>query len=118
MPFAIDEKRFREQTTFDVSAAPNSPTGIPMKQIPHMDFPRCMYKHPLEPFRTIIHRNAQHEIVDQEVVANEHKVMLVKDEAEMKSAMAEGWKKEAYIPADVKTQEDDIYGTPVKAAKK
>jgi len=116
MPFAIDEEKFRKQATFDVSAPPNSATGIPVKQIPFLEYPRCLYKHPNEPFRTIIHRNAQHEIVEQEIVQTEHISKIVNSEEEMKAVLADGWVKEAYIPKDLPKVEDGLY-TP-KAAKK
>lgn len=99
MPFQIDEEKFRDpqRTTFDISAPQGSPTGIPVKQIPILEFPRCMYMHPKEPLKTIEHRNARHEIVDIETVLAEAESRVVKDEAEMQAALKQGWRKEPYI---------------------
>ena len=96
MPFAIDEERFKQIKRFDVSAPPNSPSGIPMKQIPYMEFPRAIYKHPTEPYRKVEHRNALHEVVDVETVPAEALCRVVNDAKELAQALKEGWLKEPY----------------------
>ena len=111
MPFTIDEERMRKQASFDVSAAPNSPTGIPIKQIPHQEFPRVIYKHPTQPFRKIEHRNTQHEVVDVETVPAEHLTKVVNDEKELKRAIAEGWVLKSYIPQAAPDPNAELYET-------
>lgn len=69
-----------------------------MKQIPHMEYPRVVYKHPAEPWKKIEHRNAQHEVVDVETIPAEHLTLMVNDEKELAKAMKAGWKKEPYVP--------------------
>ena len=98
MPFAVDEAKLDSKKRYDVSAPPNSPAGLPMKQIPHMEYPRVVYKHPAEPWKKIEHRNAQHEVVDVETIPAEHLTLMVNDEKELAKAMKAGWKKEPYVP--------------------
>lgn len=74
------------------------PAKPPTVQIPHNEFPRVVYKHPKEAFRKIEHRNAMREIVQVEMVANEHLTRLVVDDKELKQALASGWDKKPYIP--------------------
>lgn len=114
MPYTIDEEKFRKQATFDVSAAPNAPTGIPVKQIPILEFPRVAYKHPVEPFKTIIHRNSKQEIVREEMVQTEHLARLVNDKKELEAAMKEGWKKEPYIPEALPDPDAHLYEQAAK----
>lgn len=109
MPYTIDEEKFRKQTSFDVSQPHNTATGIPVKQIPYLEFPRVVYKHPKEPFRTIEHRNAQHEIVQTEMVLAEHLTMLVNDQKELDRALKQGWVKEPYIPQAVVDPNAGLY---------
>lgn len=110
MPFTIDVEKMNKQASYDVSAAPNSPTGIPVKQIPILEFPRVVYKHPKQDFRTILHRNNKHEVVHEEVVPAEHMSKLVNDRKELEAALKEGWHKEPYIPKPVPVHaEEDIY---------
>jgi hypothetical protein len=96
MPFAIDEEKFNAKpgqgglTSLD-------PATPPTKQIPHLEYPRVVYKHPREPFRMIEHRNTLHEVVDVEKVPSEHLTQLVNTPEELEKALADGWVKEAYI---------------------
>lgn len=117
MPQTIDETTFRERATFDVSAAPNSPTGIPMKQIPILEYPRVVYKHPREPFKTILHRNTKQEIVREEMVQSEHLTKVVEDEKQLKAALKEGWVKEAYVPQELPDPDAHLYETAEATAK-
>lgn len=95
-PLAIDEAKMQQGSNEQILSL--DPAKPPTKFIPHAEYPRALYKHPREPFRTIEHRNNKHELVDEEVVPNEHLVRVVADEAEMERALTEGWVKEAYIP--------------------
>lgn len=108
-PFTIEEERMRKQITFDMSAAANTPTGIQLKQIPHQEFPRVVYKHPTEPFRKIEHRNTHHEVVDVEVVPSEHLTKTVNDEKELKRAIADGWQLKPYIAPPVPDPNAHLY---------
>lgn len=110
MPYTIDEEKFRKQTSFDVSAPPNSPTGIPVKQIAVEEFPRVVYKHPKEPFKTIIHRNAKHEVVDEEIVPSEHLTMKVENKKELDAALKSGWELKPFVPAPPPSPDANLYG--------
>lgn len=101
MPLTIDEDRMQgkpvpgQDTSILLSLDPHKP---PTKFIPHADFPRVVYKHPLEPFITIEHRNAKHELVLEEIVPAEHITLRVNDKAELKKAIDDGWVMEPFIP--------------------
>jgi hypothetical protein len=111
MPQAIDEDRFRQKPGQDgegvlVSMDLHKP---PVKNIPHAEFPRVVYKHPKEPFSTIEHRNAKHEVVHEEVVPNEHLTLVVNDKSGLKEALENGWVKEPYIPQAPPSKKASIY---------
>lgn len=110
MPFTVDIEKMSKQPSFDVTAAPNTPTGIPMKQIPILEFPRVVYKWPKQEFRTILHRNNKHEVVHEEVVPTEHLTKVVNDKKELAAALKEGWVEQPYIAKPVPVQaEEDLY---------
>jgi hypothetical protein len=98
MPLAIDEERFATQETLDLTRPQGTPQGLPVKQIPHLEFPRCVYKHPTQPFREVLHRNVNHEVVEREIVATEHLVHVCKDKEEFDARLKAGWVREPYIP--------------------
>ena len=75
------------------------PAKPPVKAIPFMEYPRCIYKHPKEPYKIIIHRNAKHEVVDEERVPSEHLTRVVADKKELAEALKDGWALDAYVPA-------------------
>lgn len=97
-PLAVDEDKMRTLQTLDLSKPQGFPGGLPVKSIPHAEYPRVVYKHPNEPYRNVEHRNAQHEVVDIEVVPTEHLTLSVADEVKLKSALAEGWVLKPYLP--------------------
>jgi hypothetical protein len=109
MPFTVDHEKMKGMATFDVSAPQGSPYGIPVKQIQHMDFPRVMYKHPVEPFLKTVHRNAAFEVVGVETTPAEALTMLVADEKEMKRAEKQGWVKEGYVPPPLPDPNAHVY---------
>jgi len=86
----------------------------PVKEIPHMEFPRVVYKHPLEPTRKIEHRNANHEVVEVEKIQSEHLTRVVADEREMQTALADGWVKEPYLPKPLPDPNARLYASPKK----
>lgn len=91
--------------------------GLPVKQIPHMEFPRVLYLHPNEPYVEIKHKNDRHEIVSTELVPTEHKTRLVNNEAELKALLAQGWVKEPYIPQPAPDENVDLYAPKATKAK-
>lgn len=107
-PFAVDERKLSSKPGEQalVSMDLHRP---PVVSIPHMDFPRIVYKHPKEPFRTIEHRNARHELVEEEIVATEHLTLTVADKEELKAALAEGWVKDPYLPQTPPSKNDSLY---------
>jgi hypothetical protein len=127
MPFAIHDAAVKKQMNWNVRAgqevAPDplpenwsgtASGGLPVKQIPHMDFPRVVYMHPNEPLQEIEHRNDKYELVGTEVVPTEHLTKTVNNEAELKAALEEGWVKEPYIPKPV-PKAPGLYGPKAKA---
>ena len=113
MPFAIDEEKM---VTDPLQAKPGAqplvqldPAKPPVKVIPHLEFPRIVYKHPKEPFYKVEHRNAQREVVDVEFRPAEHKTLKVNDAKELAAALKEGWVKEPYIAPEAKDPNSDLY---------
>jgi len=106
-PLAIDEKKMQQGSTEQILSL--DPAKPPTKFIPHAEFPRAVYKHPLKPFLTIEHRNTRHELVDEEIVPAEHLSRVVADEAEMEEALADGWRKEPFIPKAPENKNANIY---------
>lgn len=91
--------------------------GLPVKQIPHAEFPKVVYMHPNEPYQEIEHRNDRFEVVSTDLVPTEHLAKHVQNEAELKAALAEGWLEKPYIPEPAPTKKDSLYGPKKKAAK-
>lgn len=117
MPFAIDEDKMQSKPTPGqdsqvlVALDPHHP---PVKSIPHLEFPRAVYKHPLEPFTTIEHRNARHELVEEEIIPTEHLTRVVADEKELKAAVADGWELKPYVPKAPPDSKAHLYDKKTK----
>lgn len=90
--------------------------GLPVKQIPHADFPKAIYMHPNEPWEEIEHRNDRFEVVSTDYVPTEHLVKVVQNEAELKAALVAGWVEQPYIQQAPPTSKDSLYG-PKKKVK-
>lgn len=129
MPFAIHEEAVKKQLNWNVSRpqeavplelpsnfAGTPGGGLPVKQIPHMEFPRVVYMHPNEPLQEIKHRNDKFELVGTEVVPTEHLTKVVNNEAELNVAMEEGWVKEPYVPKAA-PKSPGLYGPKKKVGK-
>jgi hypothetical protein len=84
--------------------------GLPVMQIPHMEFPRVLYMHPNEPTKIVLHRNEKHEVVHEELVQTEHLTMTVNSEEELKKALKDGWVREPYIPEPLPKTDAGLYG--------
>jgi hypothetical protein len=118
MPFAINEKVFQRQTTVNLRMPQEAVTddatgtntgGLPVKQIPHLEFPRVVYLHPNKPFWEKEHRNTNFEIVHIEKIPTEHESKLVNNQEELEQALAEGWVKEPYIAKPMPDPKAKIY---------
>lgn len=130
MPYTIHEEAVKKQMTWDVSR-PQEPVqetlregwsgtpggGLPVKQIPHLEFPRVVYMHPNEPLETIEHRNDKFEVVSTDTIPTEHLTKVVNSEAELSAAMEQGWVKEPYVPKPAPTRNAGLYGPKKKSAK-
>ena len=138
MGFTIDEAAVKKQFTYDLSKPQEQAPavlpenwvgtvsrGLPVKQIPHYDFPRCVYLHPIRPTITVLHRNAAHELVEEERIPTEHQSRIVGCEAARKigctkecqacnelleAALADGWVTTPYIPEAPAKADADLYG--------
>jgi hypothetical protein len=116
MPFKVDEERMK--TTLPVMRngvevqplLQMDPLKPPVISIPHMEYPRVVYMHPNEPFRTVEHKNANFEVVGTEIVQTEHLSKKVENEDELKAALKEGWVKEPYIPKAPPDPNANLYG--------
>lgn len=127
MPHTIDLEACRKQMFLNVSRpqevvprqqdgtlqdgwSGTTSQGLPVKEIGFLEYPRVLYMHPNETVRKIVHRNLDHEIVEEEVIPTEHLAKHVHNEAELKAALSEGWVKEPYIPAVLAKPDDGLYG--------
>ena len=115
MPQTIDEEKFADQETLDMSKPQGTAQGIPVKQIAHAEYPRCVYKHPVKPYREVLHRNVRHEVVDRELVPTEHLVHICQNDAEFKAKVKDGWRKEPYIMQAPPDPAMDDYNPEAKA---
>lgn len=134
MPFTIDEEAAKKQMQLNImrgqETVPRQPDGtlregwsgtmsggLPVKQIPHLEFPRVLYLHPNEPYVEIKHKNDRHEVVSTEFVATEHLTKTVNNDVELNAALAHGWVKEPYIPEAPRHENDDLYRPKKKPSK-
>ncbi len=117
MPTAIDEERFQHQETLDMSKPQGTTHGLPVKQIPHLEYPRAVYKHPTQPYREVLHRNVNHEVVERELVATEHLVHVCENAAEYKKKLSEGWVSDPYIMQAPPDPTEHLYGKPAEGGK-
>lgn len=130
MPYTIHETAVKKQMTYNVTrpqeAVPlelpdnwmgTMSGGLPVKQIPHLEFPRVVYLHPNEPLEEVEHRNDKFEVVSTDLVPTEHRTKVVRNEAELAAALEEGWVKEPYVPKAAPSKSDGLYGARKKAAK-
>lgn len=108
-PTAIDEERFGKQETLDLSKPQGTAQGLPVKQIPHQEYPRVVYKHPNAPFYVEEHRNVNHEVVHREVKSSEHRVHVCHSRAEHERKLEEGWQNEPFIQLAPPDPMDDLY---------
>ena len=116
MPFKIDDERMKATNPFMRDGQEVKPVfelrnnEPPLVPIPHMEYPRVVYMHPNEPFRTIEHRNDDFEVVGTERVPTEHLSKKVANEVELKAALDEGWVKEPYIQKAPPNPNAGLYG--------
>jgi len=125
MPLTIDEEAFKggKILSLDLSK-PQGPVGatgsvasggLPVKQIPFLEWPRVVYLHPNEPTKVVTHRNDKFEVVGEEVVQTEHLTRVVQNATELEALLNEGWVKEPYIPKPLPDVDAGLYK---KARKK
>ena len=134
MPQTVDEQRLQGKAFVrnGVEVRPllemknNEPPTVP---IPHYEFPRVLYKHPNEPFMEVEHRNDKFELVGTEMVPTEHltKVVACREhevtgvarcsecEAALKTALAQGWVKDPYLPKPMPDPKAHLYERKKKA---
>lgn len=110
MPTTIDEEKFAKQETLDMTKPQGTAHGLPVIQIPHQEYPRCVYKHPREPFYVEEHRNVNHEVVHREVKSAAHRVHICNTKAEHEQKLAEGWQNEPYLQQAPPDPMDALYG--------
>lgn len=129
MPFTINEEAAKQQQFLNVmrdqEVARQKPDGkwqatmgggLPVKQIPHLAFPKVVYMHPNEPYQEIQHRNDRFEVVSTDFVPTEHLTKVVQNDAELRAALAAGWVEQPYLPQAPPMKQDNLYG-PKKKVK-
>jgi hypothetical protein len=120
-PFTVDEERmkgrpFKRDGIEVLPLLQMEGNNPPVRLIPHMEYPRVVYKHPNEPFTEVEHRNDKFELVGTETVVTEHLTKLVASETELKAALEHGWVKEPYIMKSMPDPKAHLYET--RKAKK
>jgi hypothetical protein len=108
-PLTIDEARMRSTPGSEAPIVSMDLHKPPVKFIPHLEFPRIIYKHPVEPFQVIEHRNTRHELVDEEIVPTEHLTKEVADQAQLDAALEEGWVLKPYIAPPLPDRKAALY---------
>lgn len=131
-PLAIDESKM-QPGSFGVSPLLSlDPAKPPTKSIPHYHFPLAVYKHPVEKFVTILHRNAKHELVEEEIVPAEHLTRVIacpehanggpkaceRCQSELQKALEEGWVEEPYIPEAPPDPKARLYEAKAKSKQR
>ena len=110
MPFAIDEDQMKGNEEKQINKILSmDPAKPPVKQIPFMEYPRVVYKHPTQPYRVVEHRNTQHEVVQIEHIPSEHLTRVVADKKELEAALKDGWVKEPYIAKPPEDPNANLY---------
>jgi hypothetical protein len=98
--------------------------GLPVREIPFYAFPCVVYKHPIRPTKSVVHRNHNHEIVDEELIPTEHLSKVINCDAHkngglkdcadcnkiLDAALSQGWVMTPYIPEAPETPDVDLYG--------
>jgi hypothetical protein len=123
MPWTVNEAAMKKQHTVNVmrpqeatpadlpenwAGTPNR--GLPVKEIPFMEYPQCVYMHPNKPTKVIVHRNEKHEVVEEEIVPTEHLSKVVNTPEELTQALKDGWVKRPYIAPPLPKPDADLYG--------
>lgn len=99
MPFEVDTEAMEKAKILDI-------TKPPLRQIPHMEFPKVIYKHPKEKIQTVRVRDERGNVVEEYKEPTTHIAKKVNNKAELDKALKEGWVREPYVPADLP---DEMY---------
>lgn len=136
MGFTIDLSAAKKQWFYDPSKpqerVPNplpdswtgtSTRGLPVREIPHWEFPKVLYLHPTRPSREIEHRDSNFALVGTETIPTEHLSKAVSCDAHkeggpatcgdcqkaIEAALADGWQRDPYIPEAPPKKDEDLY---------
>lgn len=99
MPFEVDTEAMEKAKILDIGKPP-------LRSIPHMEFPKCIYKHPKDKFKTVRVKDERGVVVEEYKEPTTHLTKIVNTKAELDKALKDGWVKEPYIPADLP---DELY---------
>lgn len=129
-PLAIDDSKMQQGQARQILSL--DPAKPPTKPIPHYHFPLVVYKHPLEKFVTIEHRNAKQEVVREEIIPAEHLTEIIACETHvsaggpktceacqglLKKALKDGWVEEPYLPEPLPDPRAHLYSKSKLEAK-
>ena len=104
----IDEERMRNAVPGKILVSLD-PANPPTKEIPFIEFPRVVYKHPKEPFYKVEHRNNLREIVQTEMLPSEHQALLINNKKELEKAEKDGWVLNPYVPPPLPDHKAELY---------
>ena len=127
MPFTVHEEAMRKQMYVNVmrpqeTVAADLPKefsgtlnqGLPVKEIPHMEYPKCIYMHPNKPTKVIEHRSADHELL-----GTRNRSDRAPDETRQQSGRAyasvERWLGETHYIASPLPKPDELDGYPASS---
>lgn len=81
--------------------------NIPMKQIPHMDFPKTIYQYPRHPWKARIVMTDGHGNKEWQWIAVEAKSKVVADAKELKKALEQGWNEKPFIQPEMPAEDPE-----------
>jgi len=102
MPFEVDTEALDKAKVLDISKPP-------LRQIPHLEYPKVIYLWPKEPFKLVRVKNDRGEVVEEYKEATTHKAMKVENKEEMEKQLSKGWRKEPYLPKEVPDDDYPVY---------
>lgn len=100
MPRAINEELLKTRND-DGSPNPHALAGFdkgnpPTKEIPFLEYPRCVYRYPKSPTQEIVEVRAGQTFTSVVPVMALSKI--VQNKHEFEKAIKEGWHKDPYVP--------------------
>lgn len=102
MPRTVDNERLSGKPTYDANGRLVEPLvefnlhNPPTKPIPHLEYPKCVYRYPKEATRQIV--EVRGGTTYTQTVPNMAMSKVVQNKQEFDKAIKEGWHKEPWQP--------------------